>query len=130
MQNYRFTGPPPAGSIAPVDPVVSELRQIQGTLLSIMRKADFVEDWETALVAANQAAAMSQLIGGINQRVESASAATTPLYAIALRDHTIEIATAYWVDGPMFHYITRQGAHIQVRLDIVDGDLTSRLNQR
>src|SRR5207245_3554703 len=41
MQNYRFTGPPPATGITAVDPVVSELREIQNTLLAILRKANF-----------------------------------------------------------------------------------------
>jgi hypothetical protein len=138
MQNYHFTGPPAPGSIPAADPVVSNLRQIQGMLLSIMRKADYAEDWETAMAAGEQAAAVSQLIGGINQRIESASAAKTeeakavasaPVYSIAFKDHTVETATAYWIDGPMLHYITRQGAHVQVRLDLVDRDLTIRLNR-
>jgi len=49
MRNYRFTGSTPPGSIYPIDPVVSELRQIQSTLLSIMQKADFGGDYEAAL---------------------------------------------------------------------------------
>jgi hypothetical protein len=138
MKNYRFTGPPPPGSIAPADPVVSELRQVQNMLLSIMRKADYGEDWEAALAAGEQAAAISQLIGVINERVNSASAATqevaksaasAPVYSIAFKDHTVEFAVAYWIAGPMLNYITRQGAHVQVRLDLVDRDETIKLNR-
>lgn len=138
MKNYRFTGPPPPGSIAPSDPVVSELRQVQGTVLSIMRKADFFEDWDTALAAGEQAAAISQLIGVITERLNSASAATEeqaklavspPLYAIAFKDHTVEFAIGYWTDSLMLHYITRQGAHVQVRLDLVDRNETIKLNR-
>lgn len=139
MKNYHFTGPPPAGSIVPTDPVVSELRQIQNTLLSIMRKADFFEDYETALAAAEQATATAQLIGSINERLQSAGAKTTsedmnsspsaPLYALAFKDHTVEAATSFWTDGLMLHYMTRQGAHVQVRLNLLDRDLTTKLNR-
>jgi hypothetical protein len=140
MKNYRFTGPPAPGSIEPMDPVVAELRQIQNTLLSILRKTDFGKDYEAALAAADQATATAQLIGTITERLESAAAAktmadearanaSTPIYAIAFKDHTIEAATAYWTDGLMLHYMTRQGAHVQVRLDLVDRDLSTRLNR-
>jgi hypothetical protein len=138
MQNYRFAGPPPPECAAPADPVISELRQIQNTLLSIMRKADFSEDWEGALAAADQATAVSQLIGAITEHVQSMPAASRsetrpassgPLYVIAFKDHTVAAATAYWADGLMFHYLTPQGAHVQVRLDLVDRSLTIRLNR-
>lgn len=139
MKNYHFAGPPSVGSIKPEDPVVSELRQIQNTLLSIMRKADFVEDYEAALAAAGQAAATAELIGSITTRLQSAGAKTTaedmnsgpstPLYALAFKDHTIEAATSYWTDGLMLHYMTRQGAHVQVRLNLLDRNLTTKLNR-
>ena len=138
MKNYRFTGPPKPGSIPPTDPVVSDLRQIQNMLLSIMRKADFGEDYETAMAAAAQAASNAQLIGVINQRIEAAAnaqkaaveaKANTPTYSIAFTDHTIETATAYWSDGLMLHYMTPQGAHVQVRLNHVDKSLSAKLNR-
>ena len=139
LKNYHFPGPPPAGSIQPEDPVVSELRQIQSTLLSIMRKADFAEDYEAALAFATQAAATAQLIGTINARLQSVppkttaedvnSSPPTPTYALAFKDHSIEAATSYWTDDLMLHYMTRQGAHVQVRRNLLDRDLTIRLNR-
>lgn len=138
MQNYRFTGPPPPGSIVPADPVVSQLREIQNVLLSILRKADFADDWEAALAAGEQAAAITQLIGTITKRLESASAVTeeqarlaasAPVYSIAFKDHTIEAATSYWADGRMLHYLTPQGSHVQVRVDLLDLNLTTRINR-
>lgn len=138
MQNYHFTGPPAPGSIAPTDPVVAELRQIQGTLLSIMRKADYGEAWETSLAAGEQAAAISQLIGTIQQRQayrppapqdQAQAAASAAAYTIVFKDHTAESAVRYWADGLMFHYINRQGAHVQVRRDLVDRDLTIKVNR-
>jgi hypothetical protein len=140
MKNYNFTGPPPPGSIAPTDPVVSDLRQIQSTLFSIMRRAVFNEDYEAALAAAEQAAATTQLIGTINERLAAAAAAkaptedvktnaAAPVYAIALKDHTIATAAAYWTDALMLHYMTLGGAHVQVRLDLVDRALSTKLNR-
>jgi hypothetical protein len=138
MKNYRFTGPPHPSSSVPADPVISDLRQIQNTLFSIMRKADFGEDWEAALAAGEQAAAISQLIGVMSERVASASrgtkdeaqaAASGPVFPIVFKDHTVESATAYWTDGLMLHYMTQQGAHVQVRLDLVDRNLTIRVNR-
>jgi hypothetical protein len=138
MKNYRFTGPPAPGSIAPVDPVLSELRQIQDTLMSILRKADFSRNYEAALYTAQEAAANAQLIGSITERLQAAAAAQTganqpnvnvPVYSIAFKDHTTDSAIAYWTDGLMLHYVTPHGAHVQVRLDLVDRDLSIRLNR-
>jgi hypothetical protein len=42
-------------------------------------------------------------------------------YLIAFKDNTIHAATAVWTDRLMAHYITREGAHEQVLLDLVDG---------
>jgi hypothetical protein len=140
MKNYHFTGPPPAGSIKPVDPVVYELRQIQNSVLSMMRKANFGEDYETALVAAAQATANAQLIGAIKERLASSPPAqpvaeqarpnpAAQIYYLAFKDRTVESATAYWTDASMLHYLTPQGAHVQVRLDLVDRALSNRINR-
>ncbi len=143
MQNYRFTGPPPPGSVVAVDPVVSDLQQIQYTLLSVMRRAKLDYDYEASLAAAEQAAANAQVIGVITERLKSAAAPTPavktapepadlngPAYSIALKDHTVLFATAYWTDGLMLHFLTRQGAHVQIRLDLVDLDLSVKLNRQ
>jgi hypothetical protein len=142
MKNYHFTGPPAPGSVAAVDPVVSDLRQIQYTLLSVMRQAKLDYDYEASLAAAEQAAANAQVIGVITERLKSAAApmpaAKTapdetrldgPIYSIALKDHTVLFATVYWTDGLMLHFLTRQGAHVQIRLDLVDLDLSVKLNR-
>jgi multidrug efflux pump subunit AcrA (membrane-fusion protein) len=105
-----------------------------------MHRARIDEDYETALAAGAQATANAQLIGAAKEQQEAASAARaftdavkpvtpSPTYLIALKDHTVETATNYWTDGRMLHYMTRQGAHVQVRLDLVDLDLSTRLNR-
>jgi len=138
MKNYNFAGPPAPNSYPNTDPVVSQLQEIQNTLLSIMRKADFGDDFDTVLAAASQAADNAQLIGVITQRLQSATIAqmsrdqanaATASYSIAFQNHTVETAAAYWTDGLMLHYLTPQGAHVQVRLDLVDRDASIRLNR-
>ena len=140
MKNYRFTGPPPPGSVRPTDPVVSDLQRIQDTLMTIMRTARFSGDFDFALAAAAQAAQNAQLLGSIQERLAAAEAARAAmaeakadgpaqLYFIAFKDHTIETATRYWSDRMMIHYMTPHGAHVQVRLELVDRDLSVRLNR-
>lgn len=50
-------------------------------------------------------------------------------YLIALKDHTIYSAVAYWVDGSTLHYFTSGNVHNQVSLSLVDRELTQRLNR-
>jgi hypothetical protein len=50
-------------------------------------------------------------------------------YLIALKDHTIYSAVAYWVDGNTLHYFTSGNVHNQVSVSLVDRELTERLNK-
>jgi hypothetical protein len=138
MKNYRFTGPPKPGEVKVTDPVVADLQSIQSLIEGIMRRARLDEDYGTALAAASQAAANAQIIGNIQARLKAAASAkaaaeeakaTPPLYWIALKDHAITAATAYWIDGSMLNYIDRNGAHVQVRMDLVDRRVTIELNR-
>jgi hypothetical protein len=60
--------------------------------------------------------------------VESA-AVEIPTYLIAFKDHTIYAAVAYWVEGNTLHYVTNQNTHNQVSFDLVDRELSERLNR-
>jgi endonuclease YncB( thermonuclease family) len=51
------------------------------------------------------------------------------MFLIALKDHTIFPAVAYWVDGDTLNYITVQGAKNSVSLDLVDRDFSKQINQ-
>ena len=139
MQNYRFTGPPAPSELRPVDPVLTELREIQNTIRTILRRAKFEGDYEAALAAAGQAVANAQLIGAITEQQQAAQAAKSakdeaqspaPFFLIALKDKTINAATSYWVDGPMLNYVTLQGVHVVVRLDLVDRGLSRDINRQ
>ena len=52
-----------------------------------------------------------------------------PTYLIAFTDHTIYAAVAYWLEGNTLHYVTNQNTHNQVSLDLVDRELSNRLNR-
>jgi hypothetical protein len=50
-------------------------------------------------------------------------------YLIALKDHTIYSAVAYWVEDGTLHYVTSPNMHNQTSLDLVDAGLTAKLNE-
>lgn len=50
------------------------------------------------------------------------------VFLIAMKDHTIFPAVAYWVDGDTLNYITIQGVHNRASLDLVDRDFSKQLN--
>ena len=50
------------------------------------------------------------------------------IYLIAMRDHTIFPALAYWVEGDTLNYITTEGVHNRATLDLVDRDFSKQLN--
>ena len=141
MQNYRFTGPPAPRTVQPSDPIVSELWRIQNQITWMMRRAKSDEDYEAALAAAAQASANVQVIAALMERRAAAAAqskstaeqassrSTPPPYMVALRNNTVDLATKYWIEGPLLHYLTPSGAHVQVRLDFVDRDLSGKLNR-
>jgi hypothetical protein len=128
-QNYHFPGPPPPGEMRPTVPVASELQEIQNTLLAILRKANFAGDYEAALAAAAQATANAQWRLSRGATVDEARPKSA-VYLIALKDESIHAATSHWADRTMLHYVTPQGAHEQVRLDLVDRAVTSELNSQ
>jgi hypothetical protein len=148
MQNYRFTGPPPPGEVRPTVDPLREIRDVQSTVRFIMRQAEFEGDYEAALVAAAQAVANVQVMGAILEHRQAVQAAQTaqavqaaktspeeaqppgPLFLIAMKDKTINAAAAYWVDGPMLNFVTQQGVHVIVRLDLVDRSLSRDLNRQ
>lgn len=51
------------------------------------------------------------------------------VYLIALKDHTIYSAKSYWLAGTTLNYISLDGSHNQISLNLVDQELTARLNR-
>jgi hypothetical protein len=53
------------------------------------------------------------------------------IFLIAMKDHTIFPATAYWIEGgDTLNYITTQGVHNRASLDLVDRDFSKLLNDQ
>jgi hypothetical protein len=50
------------------------------------------------------------------------------IYLLAMTDHTIIPAIAYWVDGDTLNYITTEGSQNRVSLSLVDRDFSLQLN--
>ena len=59
----------------------------------------------------------------------AAEPSENPTYLIAFKDHTIYAAIAYWLEDSTLHYVTNQNTHNQVSLDLVDRELSGRLNR-
>ncbi|HEX8984749.1 MAG TPA: hypothetical protein VF767_04935 [Bryobacteraceae bacterium] len=51
------------------------------------------------------------------------------VFFIALKDSSVYTALAYWVEDGTLHYITSQGKHNQVSLDLVDRATSAKLNE-
>jgi hypothetical protein len=51
------------------------------------------------------------------------------MFLIAMKDHTIFPALAYWVDGDTLNYITTQGTKNSASLDLVDRAFSQQLNK-
>jgi hypothetical protein len=59
----------------------------------------------------------------------SAPSYSSPIYLIAIRDHGIRAASAYWVVEDTLHYLTMEHPEQQVPLNQVDRELTLKLNR-
>jgi hypothetical protein len=62
------------------------------------------------------------------QAVDILQEQPTSYYFIALKDHSIYSAFAYWVENDTLHYVTLQRVHNQASLTLVDRELTEKLN--
>ena len=51
------------------------------------------------------------------------------VFLIAMKDHTIYAANSYWVENNTLNYVTIQGDQNSASLDLVDRELSQRLNR-
>jgi len=59
----------------------------------------------------------------------NSAAAPSVIFLVAMKDHTIYPAIAYWVEDDTLNYITQQGVRNRVSLDLVDRDFSTQLNK-
>lgn len=50
------------------------------------------------------------------------------IYLIAFKDHSIVQALGYWMEGSTLHYVSAEHTLNQASLDLIDRDLSQRLN--
>jgi hypothetical protein len=50
------------------------------------------------------------------------------IYLIAFRDHSIVQALGYWMEGSNLHYVSAEHSVNQASMDLIDRDLSQRLN--
>jgi len=62
-------------------------------------------------------------------RTPSEPPADRVTFLIALKDSSVYSALAYWIEGETLHYITTQGKHNQVSLELVDREVSEKLNR-
>jgi hypothetical protein len=63
------------------------------------------------------------------QEVRRSATPSSPIYLIAMKDHSILAAASYWVTGGTLHYVTLQREERQIPLASLDQDLTVQLNR-
>lgn len=59
---------------------------------------------------------------------QSANPDQATIYLLAFKDHTVVQALGYWMEGSTLHYVTMDHDLNQVSLDLIDRDLSQRLN--
>lgn len=57
-----------------------------------------------------------------------ATEAQATIYLLAFKDHNIVPALGYWMEGNTLHYVSVDHSMNQVSLDLIDRDLSQRLN--
>jgi hypothetical protein len=63
------------------------------------------------------------------QEVGPAASNSSPIYLIAMKDHTIYAASSYSVEGSTIHYVNLQHEQKQAPLDHVDREFSAQLNR-
>lgn len=119
MQNFRFAPAPQPGEVPPVSPTVARLQEVLQTTLSILHKANHDGDYEAALAAAAQATATIQMLGAVSGDVKPPQRQSPA---------SLPVPVKIWVDRWMLHYLTADGAHVQIRLDQIERKPAGKLS--
>jgi len=75
----------------------------------------------------NSAASSASAAQGASNRVDNDGKPT--VYLIAFKDHRIVEAFGYWVEGTMLHYVSVVYALNHASIDLIDPDVSQRLNR-
>ncbi len=113
--------------------LLARLAELHNYTLSILQKAQFNGDLQTALGAVEQARANVELMAAVSGRLPVPGTVSprgpAAVYLIAFKDHVIRAATGYFVEGTTLYYTTPQGTREQAPLDSVDAGFSQQLNR-
>ena len=79
--------------------------------------------------APNRQVSQPPVVERVEPRLTETNQDREVIFMIAMKDHSIFAASAYWVEDNTLNYVTIQGDQNSVSLDLVDRDLSSRLNR-
>jgi len=65
---------------------------------------------------------------GAQQAQQAANSDQPTLYLIAFKDHSVVQALGYWMEGSTLHYVSVEHTLNQASIDLIDRDLSQRLN--
>jgi hypothetical protein len=129
--NYE---PPPAQMIAlpvaapqpyyPVQQPAALQEQPPVVIISQYFRSDGAPETQTGTAAPPAALAPAPSVAPAPQQDD-----LRDVFLIAMKDHTIYAARSYWVEDGTLSYITIQGDQNSVSLDLVDRELSQRLNR-
>ncbi len=68
-------------------------------------------------------------VAAVELKVTAENQDKDTIFLIAMKDHTIYAASAYWVEDGTLNYVTIQGSQNSASMDLVDRELSRRLNR-
>lgn len=105
----------------------------QETSPTVVINQYFRQDEAPVTRTSSQGASSSSAVAPATPEAETAavplSADMQNIFLIAMTDHTIYAANSYWVEDNTLNYITIQGTENSVSMDLVDRELSRRLNR-
>ena len=109
--------------------VLRQLDDVQARTFSILRKAEDSGDLPTALEAAWQLRANTELIYALRTQTRASTEfqSSSPIMVLAFKDGSIRAVRAYWIEGGSLHFITMEGAKETISADQLDRQLTLEL---
>ena len=127
---YYDYEPPPA----PVGPEAAAAYQVQGYEQMtqppvVIINQYFKPDTANPVLRDYSNVPLPEAAPRASETQESGNSEPQVMFLIALKDHTIFPAIAYWVEGDTLHYITMQGSKNSASLDLVDREFSKQINK-
>jgi hypothetical protein len=115
---YQYQGDPGAYSSQPAPQVIINQNFVPDRAYPVVR--EYAPDTGTETIRTYDAPGRAP----VESNEEPAA-----YYLLAFKDSSVYSAFAYWVEGDTLHYVTSERIHNQASLNLVDRELTERLNR-